>query len=546
MTAPPPPEQPRFPWRVPLLCVVLIVVGWFAWDVWNWLDLDPIAFRPLHAGGKVLAVVAFLGLLIWFFIVPNVPRWAHITVGVVLASAVIFLAASIDSYDVTGDLGGILHFRWERSAEADLNEYLKGLDDDGLPPVNVMADLLTDFPCYRGLNRDGAAPPSTVYDLDWTASEPRLLWKHPCGGGFSGFAVAGNVAITIELREVVEKRNNKQRAVRKEVAVCYGRDTGKQRWATPFAKEYIDLTGSGPRATPTIHDGSVFVFGANDGTLARLDAATGKKIWSVDALEDCKAERVTWGMASSPLVLGDVVIVNVGIDKDNNAKRALAAYRINNGERVWDTGDQPAGYSSPMRAKLAGREQILLFDAGGLAGYDIESHKELWRHEWKTFMDMNIIQPVVVDHDKVLISSEPGNGAALVQIKKTEDGFTTEEVWQNRNLVAKYANPVLLNQWVFGLSNGTMVCLDAATGKRQWRGKYYGHGQLLALNGSVLVLSERGEVALVSADAREFRELGRFQALKGRTWNTPALAGRQLFVRNDKEMACYELPALEK
>ncbi|MGL4555015.1 MAG: PQQ-binding-like beta-propeller repeat protein, partial [Gemmataceae bacterium] len=106
-----------------------------------------------------------------------------------------------------------------------------------------------------------------------------------------------------------------------------------------------------------------------------------------------------------------------------------------------------------------------------------------------------------------------------------------------------YANPVVLNQTVFGLSNGTLVCLDAGTGERLWRGKYYGHGQMLAAGGHLILLGERGELALVAADRRAFRELGRVAVLEGRTWNTPALAGRQLFVRNDKEMACLELPA---
>src|SRR5262249_58099746 len=140
---------------------------------------------------------------------------------------------------------------------------------------------------------------------------------------------------------------------------------------------------------------------------------------------------------------------------------------------------------------------ILLFDAGGLAGFDLLTGEELWRYPWKTYQDMNIIQPVVLPGDRVFISSETSNGCAVLQVTKSGKKFAVEPAWANNLMGAKYANPVHTGGFLYGLSGGLLVCLDAGTGERRWRGKYYGHGQLLAVGGHLVVLSERGYPALV-------------------------------------------------
>jgi outer membrane protein assembly factor BamB len=353
------------------------------------------------------------------------------------------------------------------------------------------------------------------------------VWKQPCGGGYAAFAVAGNVAVTIE-----QRRGD-------EVVVCYDRATGKERWTYAYPALFRDLTGNGPRATPTIANGEVYSLGAK-GDLLCLKGKTGELKWATNILEDCGAEVVTWGMSSSPLVVGDLVVVNAGVGAKDR-KRALAAYDRNDGTLVWAKGDQPAGYSSPMLATLCGVRQVLLFDAGGLAGFDLLTGKELWRHPWKTYQDMNIIQPVVLPGDRVFLSSETSNGCAVLQVTKAGKKFAVEPVWANNRMGAKYANPVHLDGFIYGLSGGLLVCLDAETGERRWRGKSYGHGQLLAVAEHLVVLSERGFLALVDASPEGFRERGRLEVFGDKTWNTPALAGGRLYLRNHVEMACVEV-----
>src|SRR5207237_6435933 len=117
---------------------------------------------------------------------------------------------------------------------------------------------------------------------------------------------------------------------------------------------------------------------------------------------------------------------------------------------------------------------------------------ELWRHGWTTFQGMNIIQPLVLDGNRVFLSSEASNGCAVLKVSRKGDEFKVDTVWANKVLASKFSNPLAAGGSIYCLSTGTLVCLDQETGKRLWRGKYYGHGQLLSLGGALLVLSERG------------------------------------------------------
>ncbi|MFO0930772.1 MAG: PQQ-binding-like beta-propeller repeat protein [Gemmataceae bacterium] len=519
----------RVHYRIPIALALLTVAGPLLPRLWHWSDLDPAPIFMLGFAGMWMLVLGTLGLLGWFFAFSGL-SWRTRLLGLGgLALVGGGVVAAVDEFKLDGNMRPIPHFRWQPRAQERLAEYLDETSGDQLPPVEVAVDPVNDFPRYRGVRADGVINPSELLNMRWDEAAPRELWRHPCGGGFAGFAVAGNVAITVEQRGD------------DEAIVCYDRATGRQRWVHAYPASFRHPTGSGPRATPTLDQGDVFSLGAL-GDLVCVDAATGKRRWAVNILTDNGAKNVTWGMTSSPLVADDLVIVNAGIDPDKNVGQAVAAYHRRDGKRVWASGKYPAGYSSAQLATLAGRRQVLLFDGGGLAGFDPKTGAELWRYPWETFSDMNIIQPLVIDGDRVLISSETKNGCALLRILRRGDEYSVEPVWENRMLCSKYANPVRLGGAIYGLSNSTLVCLDVETGKRHWRGKSYGHGQVLGVSGAVVVLGEQGQLAVVPADPRRFREAYRVDVFKDRTWNTPAVAGRQLFVRNDVEMACFELP----
>jgi outer membrane protein assembly factor BamB len=196
-----------------------------------------------------------------------------------------------------------------------------------------------------------------------------------------------------------------------------------------------------------------------------------------------------------------------------------------------------------MLATLGGVRQVVIFDAVGLAGHDSADGRELWRVPWKTDFDINASQPVLLANDQLLISSS--SGAALIKIVQTDGTWSASEVWKNRKLKCGYASPIVYQGHVYGIDENILACLDVDTGKLRWkdRAAQYGHGQILLRGDLLVVLAETGELALVEATPEHFRELGRVQAIEGKTWNNPTLAGRRIFVRNHIEMAAYDLPA---
>jgi outer membrane protein assembly factor BamB len=540
MTAPTPSVPGRVRWffRVvlPLVLVGVPVLALGLLRLWEWADLAPRFLSNLQFISLMTVMASALLIPLWFVFLSGFRVRAKL-IGVGVAVLVVLgVWACVGEWDNTGDLSYYpRRWRWQPSAEEKLARYQSGQDEDGkgLPPIDLTVKPADSFPRFRGPRLDGIVH-GLKLGTKWEYYPPKVLWRHPCGGGFAAFAVAGNVAITLEQRGS------------EEAVVCYDRASGRERWKYAYPALFWDPTGAGPRATPTIDSSDVFSLGAT-GLLVCLDGKTGKSKWEVNILDDNHAKNIEWAMAGSPLVAGELVIVNAGVNKDDNKGQALAAYRRRDGKRVWAKGSHPAGYSSPQLARLAGRDQVLLFDAGGVAGFDLKSGGELWRYPWTTFQGMNIIQPLVFSGDRVFISSETSNGCAMLKVTKKGDKFDVAPVWDNHNMGAKFANPVAAGGYIYGLSNGILVCLDDETGERRWRGKKYGHGQLLLVGDVLLVTNERpGELVLVRASPERFEELARKRVFEDKTWNTPALAGRQLFVRNHVEMASFELPLAEE
>lgn len=521
---------PLIAFALPALCFVAIIV----YDRLDLLERVPEAIMPLFMGLVFGTELAMLVVAVWFLFFSGF-RLATKLFGVIVVAV---LVAGIYSIPRRWEFGGMMTpipvFRWQDDLQAELADRLAKVDPN---TELAAADLVVgpdDFPRYRGIHADGVAPAATM-PASWSATPPKETWRTPVGWAYSGIAVAGRVAVTLEQRD-----DN-------EAVVCYDRATGKELWHYLYPAHFqqsAPMGGHGPRSTPTIHDGDVYSFGAQ-GHLVCLDGRTGKPRWPVvDVMNDNGAKVVQWGMTSSPLIVGDRVVVNAGIDPENNQHQAVAAYDRKTGKKLWATGEHGAGYSSPMLATLDGMEQIVLFDAGGLAGIDPQDGRELWRHPWHTFNDMNIIQPLVLPDDRVFISSEATNGCAVVEVKKSGSAWSAKEVWHNRNLATRFANPVVCEGHIYGLYNGRLCCLDAKTGKRAWKGdENFDSGQLIVSGTTLLVQPERsGEVVAIAADPAEYRELGRTKVFRGsRTWNTPSLAGGRLYLRNHEEMVCLEL-----
>jgi outer membrane protein assembly factor BamB len=394
---------------------------------------------------------------------------------------------------------------------------------DPAPPPFRSTDTTTYWTAFRGPQLDGRYSETTLR-LPWPESlQP--IWKEPVGGGYASMVVARGRLFTIEQRG------------RDEVAAAYDAATGRELWTSQWRAAFREsMGGDGPRATPAWSDGFVYVLGAL-GELRCLDEATGRVGWRKNILDDNDAANLQWGVAASPLVAGDLVVVMAG----GGDGRSVVAYDRRTGARVWSALDDRASYVSPSVVTLAGVRHLLVLTATRLAGLSLDDGTLLWEFPWRTDGDINAAQPVVTGDRQVFVSSSYGTGAAGIEIVEDGGRLSARQVWRNTKMKNKFASSVLHEGYLYGLDESILACLDAATGEQKWKGGRYGYGQLLAAGGMLIVLTEDGDLALVRATPAGHEELRRFHALDVKTWNVPDLAGGRLFVRNLAEMAAFDL-----
>ena len=390
-----------------------------------------------------------------------------------------------------------------------------------MPPASS-SRTFGEWPGFRGPNRDGVVRGVRIA-TDWSASPPVQLWRRPVGPGWSSFAVHNGLLYTQEQRGD------------DEVVSAYSADSGRPVWRHRDSVRFWESNGgAGPRGTPTIHAGRVYAFGAT-GILNALDAASGSLAWSRDVAVDSDTAVPMWGFASSPLVVGDVVIVA--------AAGRLAGFDVTTGKPRWLGPTHGVGYSSPQRATIDGVEQVLLLSAAGVTSVNPADGAVLWEHEWP---GSAIVQPALTSNGDLLVNTiapTGGLGTRRLAIAHTAAGWNVNERWTSTGLKPYFNDFVLNKGYAFGFDGNILACIDLQDGTRKWKGGRYGNGQLVLLPDQdlLLVLSEEGELALVSATADQFKELARFPAIEGKTWNHPVLVGDVLFVRNGEEMAAFRL-----
>jgi len=518
---------------------------------WIWFVTDTIRQMRVIASIATTAVTLFL-LLLWLAFLSHLPRSIRLGVPLGVVLAIGAGSAVFRIKGVTGDFVPILALRRTRPAVAPsapprpsatptrvpAPETIlpsPGVETAGPPPstrelassaVSSPSTPAPDFPQFLGPARNGILA-GVRLDRDWSARPPRRVWRRDVGEAWSGFAVAGGVAVTQEQHGPQER------------VVAYDLATGAVLWShADDARFDTVVAGVGPRATPTIAGGRVFTMGAT-GILNALDLATGRRLWSQQVVESNGASLPEWGKSTSPLAVGKRVVVSAG----GPAGRSLVAYRAETGEPAWAAGNDRSAYGSPQVLTLLGRPQIVIFNQGSIAGHDPETGVVLWEHGWPA-QQPNVAPAVALADDRILFSSGYGIGSKAFRLSALPDGsYRADVVWESPRLKSKFANMVLYRGFVYGLDDGVMTCIDPSTGERRWKGRRYGHGQLLLAGDVLLVQTEEGEVVLLDPSPEGSREVARFTALSGKTWNPPALAGSRLVVRNDREAAVYDLPS---
>jgi outer membrane protein assembly factor BamB len=520
--------------RVPPLWVWLVIA--IAAAAIAWIRIRNVTDD--HAVVNVLTFictfVAFAALSLWYLLFSGYRFLWRVLTLVVGFGGVVLLYNLVRIDHVTGELVPSFRWRWTPPRDQLLDVPPTEAKANGIDVVTTTPD---DYPGFLGRERNLRVEHVSL-DSDWSARPPRLVWKHAIGAGWSAFAVVNGYAYTLEQRGS------------QELVTCYAAKTGELLWARGVeARHETVLGGVGPRSTPTVHEGKVYTLGAT-GILRCLDGATGSTIWSDDLLKRYgvdpaqEQQAIGWGRAASPLVVDHLLVVPAG-GPVGGPYVSLVAFEKSTGQVVWEAGDRQVSYSSPRLHHMLGIRQILMVNENNVTGHDVATGRVLWRHDWPggSTTNASVSQAVPAGDDRILLSKGYGGGAELIQLATDGNGpWQVTSVWRDNGVLkTKFTNVVLFENHAFGLSDGILECVDLADGKRKWRRGRYGHGQILGVRELLLVQSETGELALVEANTKEYRELGRVPAIEGKSWNNLCLFGSLLLVRNAEEAACYEL-----
>ena len=381
---------------------------------------------------------------------------------------------------------------------------------------------------YRGPNRDGVAVANTSIKAWPSGSLPFQVWKKPIGEGFSGIVIKGEQLITAIAEDDTE------------FLVSFEKTTGKEVWRFALGKRFVEEMGNGPRATPTL-DGDFAYMLDSHGSLYCINIESGKQIWKVSLTDTFKIERPLRGFSTCPLILGETLIIHGG-----GQNSAFIGLNKKTGKTIWQVGDSTAGHSSPFTATINNVEQSV-FTIARVIEKDGERQvlneavsvssdgKILWRGP---SLPQIIAMPVFVPPDKVFISSSVENGCLLIQV--LSDG-KIDTVWHNKEMRNHFNSSVYYKDHIYGFSSSTLKCLVAETAQRQWSTRGYGKGSLIIADEKLLVLSDRGVLALIEATPKGYTELAQAQVIEGKSWTSPTLADGKIYLRNQKEMACYDL-----
>ncbi|MEM9940798.1 MAG: PQQ-binding-like beta-propeller repeat protein [Planctomycetota bacterium] len=424
-----------------------------------------------------------------------------------------------------------------------------------------------DFNQFLGSNRNGIVDGIQLSE-DWD-SPPKVIWRQDVGEGWSGFVVVNGFAITQE-----------QRAA-DECVTCYEVETGKLCWINRMPRRHEDTMAMGkvgPRATPTIDDGLIYITSAV-GYLECLDGRNGDLLWSVDIPKLVGIEQVSktnslgldyteensplmWGRSCSPLILDDLVVVPAGgplpSSQDGTSKPSvtLIAFDKKTGEEKWRGGKRMISYGSPSIATIAGKRQILLMAESHAVGHDAETGEELWSHErpGNTGQDANCSQVTIVDENHVIASKGYSLGGELIQVSHSDGKWATQSIHKDpRVLKTKLTSPVVYQGHAYSLSDGFLECVEIESFRRKWkqRGRF-GNGQILLVGDKLLVHAESGRnsfsesnLYLVKASPESYQELGKVKTIFGICWNTLCLYKDLLLIRSDREAICLKIPLID-
>ena len=386
-----------------------------------------------------------------------------------------------------------------------------------------------DWPRWRGPRGDGTWNGPRLPEK-WPEKGLHKLWSQPIGGGDAGITVVARSAYTMDLQKSPE-------AV--ERVLCFDGASGELRWAHSYGATYRGLQhGNGPRAAPTVSDGHVYTIGAI-GHIFCLDAATGKVVWSRDAVADLGAKMPTWGFAASPLVFEETVIVHVGAVPDG----CYVALDRKSGREIWRSVSDRCGYCTPILIRHGDATQMIGWTPDNIRGLDPRDGKPLWAVPYKVTYGVSIASPIY--QEGIVFVSGYWEGSKAIRLGKTPSDAAL--LWEDADLRGEMSQPLYRDGHVYLLDRSSgLNCLRLQTGERLWND---GHrmtprgrdpqASLVWLNDGdrAIILNAEGELILARLNPAGYQEQSRTKII-GKTWAHPAFAGRSAFARDGRELVC--------
>jgi outer membrane protein assembly factor BamB len=391
-----------------------------------------------------------------------------------------------------------------------------------------LAGLAGDWPQLLGPDRNGISrEPGPI--KPWGKKGPEVLWQVDAGDGYASPVVAGGKVVLFH------------RLGDEDTVACFDAARGNRLWRSAYRTNYEDPLGkgNGPRATPVVAGGKVYTLGAA-GQLRCVDLKKGSKVWERDLAADYDPPKGFFGLGSTPLVEGELLLVNVG------AKGAgIVAFHKDTGKPAWKTTDDEASYSSPIAATVAGVRHVFFFTRTGLVSLDPVNGKVRFHKRWRSRIhaSVNAAMPVFLGGDHLFLSACYGTGAVLLKVRK--DGV--DEVWKSQTaLSCHFSTPVAVGGYLFGFEGrqeegAKLRCIEWKTGKVRWTEDAYGCGSVVAVAGQLLVLGEGGELALLEASGRKYVEQARATVLGQPCRAHLACADGRVYARDGKKLVCWKV-----
>lgn len=391
-----------------------------------------------------------------------------------------------------------------------------------------------DWPQFRGVRGDGVWRSPALPDR-WPDEGLPVAWKQPIGGGYAGVSVVGDRVYTLD-------RQREPREV--ERILCFDAADGRLVWEHAYEVAYGDLSyGNGPRAQPTLHDGRLYAVGAL-GDVHCLDADTGRVVWKTHYQRDLAGKLPMWGYAASPIIHGELVILQPGGAKDTG----VVAVDRRTGREVWRNLPDGAGYATPLVIRAHDRDQLVVWTPTNIRCLDIATGELYWTVPYEITYGVSIAKPIF--HDNLVFVAGYWEGSKAIRLGA--EPAAGQLAWEeNRFLRGLMSQPLYRDGLVYLLDKQYgLTCFELATGEKRWddgnrltpRGRNP-HASLVWLGDSdrAIILNAEGELILARLTPDGYEEQSRTKII-GFTWAHPAFAGRRVYARSDTELVCVELP----